>query len=233
MKCTNLKAVPLRVDFAGGWLDVPKFARPEGFIVNCAIEPLVTKETWVYEKEGGLGGSAAWSILNGVDAIEHELATAGWQDPAVILETGLCVWQSGPRPELIAKLNPSWLEGKMALLWTGKPHDQPTGEAVNFERDYDLIAQAAIHAKRGVLAENVQTLMQAIGSSYATQLEEGMKPLPLVPGVDCARKYCGSGFGGYAVYVFANKSAREMWVRGNPNSRRIEPYLRALRQCDV
>ncbi|MGE9271314.1 MAG: adenylyltransferase/cytidyltransferase family protein [Verrucomicrobiales bacterium] len=28
---------PLRVDFAGGWLDVPRFSRPGEFNVNCAI----------------------------------------------------------------------------------------------------------------------------------------------------------------------------------------------------
>ena len=30
---------PLRVDFAGGWLDVPRFARPGAYIVNCADLP--------------------------------------------------------------------------------------------------------------------------------------------------------------------------------------------------
>jgi len=33
---------PLRVDFAGGWLDVPRFAREGEFVVNCAISPLVS-----------------------------------------------------------------------------------------------------------------------------------------------------------------------------------------------
>lgn len=31
-----IKKVPLRVDFAGGWLDAPAYARMGGFIVNGA-----------------------------------------------------------------------------------------------------------------------------------------------------------------------------------------------------
>jgi len=33
--------LPLRVDFAGGWLDVPKMSRKGAFIVNCTITPKV------------------------------------------------------------------------------------------------------------------------------------------------------------------------------------------------
>ena len=49
---------PLRVDFAGGWLDVPRFARQGSFIVNCAISPLVSLKEWSYQKRSGLGGAA-------------------------------------------------------------------------------------------------------------------------------------------------------------------------------
>jgi galactokinase/mevalonate kinase-like predicted kinase len=52
--------VPVRVDFAGGWLDVPQYALPGGKIVNCAVSPLMTKETNPYQHGGGVGGSAAW-----------------------------------------------------------------------------------------------------------------------------------------------------------------------------
>ena len=56
--------VPLRVDFAGGWLDVPKFARPDGYIVNCSITPLVGLSDWdpyrIRSAGGGGGGAAAW-----------------------------------------------------------------------------------------------------------------------------------------------------------------------------
>ena len=50
---------PMRVDLAGGWLDVPKHSRTNGFIVNCAISPKVSLTNWSYEKQSGLGGSAA------------------------------------------------------------------------------------------------------------------------------------------------------------------------------
>lgn len=45
---------PLRVDFAGGWLDVPRFSRPGAFIVNCAISPLVSLREWPYETHATL-----------------------------------------------------------------------------------------------------------------------------------------------------------------------------------
>ena len=64
---------PLRVDFAGGWLDVPRFSRPGEFVVNCAISPLVSLREWPYEKQAGLGGSGAWALLNGRDGIESEI----------------------------------------------------------------------------------------------------------------------------------------------------------------
>ena len=86
------KEAPLRVDFAGGWLDVPRFSRAGGLIVNCAISPLVSIRSWEYAKRSGLGGSAAWALLNGEDGVHSELNLGvGWQDPAVIAETGLCV----------------------------------------------------------------------------------------------------------------------------------------------
>ena len=49
------------------------------------------------------------------------------QDPAVINETGLCVWRSGSKPVLDFKRNGDMLSGLMALLWTGQPHDTPAG----------------------------------------------------------------------------------------------------------
>src|SRR6185295_7341183 len=87
---------PLRVDFAGGWLDVPRFARAGAYVVNCAISPTVSLRDWPYERNAGLGGSGAWALLNGKDGVGSELDLGvGWQDPAVISETGLCVWRSG------------------------------------------------------------------------------------------------------------------------------------------
>ena len=61
---SNIRApgqAPLRVDFAGGWLDVPRFARPGGGIVNCAISPLVSLRHWPYRARAGLGGSGAYA----------------------------------------------------------------------------------------------------------------------------------------------------------------------------
>ena len=51
--------VPARVDFAGGWLDLPKFARGGAFIVNCAITPGFVHGQESYPPGAGLGGSAA------------------------------------------------------------------------------------------------------------------------------------------------------------------------------
>ena len=56
-------AVPLRVDFAGGWLDVPRYARKGSYVVNCAITPMVSLCEWPYEKRSGLGGSGAPAVL--------------------------------------------------------------------------------------------------------------------------------------------------------------------------
>ena len=91
---------PLRIDFAGGWLDVPRFARPGAHIVNCAISPLVSLHDWPYRPQAGLGGSGAYAMLRGNDGVRSELNLGvGWQDPAVIAETGL--W-------LVKRVAPSW-----------------------------------------------------------------------------------------------------------------------------
>lgn len=219
--------VPLRVDFAGGWLDVPRLARTDGLIVNCAIEPLVSLERWPYEQNSGLGGSAAYSLLTGRNAVDTELETAGWQDPAVILETGLCIWASGKRPELRQKINPEFLYGKMGLLWTGEPHAQTTGEAVDFERDYAAIAKSGAIAAMGCAIQRVDELCRGVDLYYQTQVKEGMKGLPAYGAL--ARKYCGSGHGGYAVYIFESQDYRDAWVSQDETERRaIEPYMRGV-----
>jgi hypothetical protein len=46
-----------------------------------------------------------------------------------------------------------------------------------------------------------------------------------VPGA-LAWKYCGGGFGGYAVYVFADPPARDA-ACDRPGFRPIEPYVAA------
>ena len=214
---------PLRVDFAGGWLDVPRHAREGAYVVNCAISPLVSLRNWPYEKRAGLGGSGAWAVLNGDDGVIEELKLGvGWQDPAVIRETGLCVWRSGPRPVLDFKQDPGWIEGRMALHWTGTSHDTPgVAEA---GRDYELIVRASLIARDGVLRRDLGALAQAIDISYQMQMGEGMNPLSEFRAL--ARKYCGGGWGGYALYLFEGQDERDAFVAGDERARPIEPYAR-------
>lgn len=216
---------PLRVDFAGGWLDVPRFARNGAYIVNCSISPTVSLREWPYERNAGLGGSGAWALLNGKDSVDAELDLGvGWQDPAVISETGLCVWRSGPRPELEFKSSADFLRGRMALFWTGNSHDTP--KVVSNSRDLDAIARAGQAARDAAWASSLEGLAGAVRQSYAAQLAEGMTALAgSVGGVTAlAVKYCGGGFGGYALYLCASQSDRDR-LCGQPGFRSIEPYV--------
>jgi cytidyltransferase-like protein len=216
------KDAPLRVDFAGGWLDVPRHARPGEFIVNCAIQPKVSLRDWGYERNAGLGGSGAWALLNGNTGVEEEIDLGvGWQDPAVIRETGLCVWRSGQKPSLEFKNDGAMLRGLMALWWSGKSHDTPS--MADQKRDYAAIGKAGHIAREGVLKGDVATLGKGIAASYAVQLGEGMSPLPEVPGC-VGRKYCGGGFGGYALYLFGTQEERAAFLRSDAAARAIEPY---------
>jgi cytidyltransferase-like protein len=215
---------PLRVDFAGGWLDVPRFARPDTSVVNCAISPTVSLREWSYEERSGLGGSGAWALLNGQPSVAAELASGvGWQDPAIVQETGCCVWRSGERPQLEFKRDGRFLSGAMALHWTGSPHD--TSALANNMRDYALIEQAGKIAREAVLAEDLSRLGEAVTLSYQAQLDEGMPSLPSAE--EClARKYCGGGWGGYALFLFPHASARDRFIEKDPGRRAVEPYLK-------
>jgi cytidyltransferase-like protein len=219
------QVAPLRVDFGGGWLDVPRFARPGAYVVNCAISPTVSLRDWPYERNAGLGGSGAWALLNGKDGVGAELDLGvGWQDPAVIAETGLCVWRSGPRPELDVKTNGEFLAGRMALYWTGTSHDTPG--IVHRTRDYDGITRAGATARAAVWAKDLAGLAEAVRQSYAVQRAEGMAALPAdLPGA-LAWKYCGGGFGGYAVYLFSGQAQRDA-ACARAQFRPIEPYVAA------
>ena len=215
---------PLRVDFAGGWLDVPRFSRPGEFIVNCAISPLVSLREWPYEKQAGLGGSGAWALLNGRDGFESEIDLGvGWQDPAVIRETGLCVWRSGQRPVLDFKHNGDFLTGRMAIYWTGTQHDTPG--VVNLPRDFDHIAQSGRIAREGALQADIHLLAKGVDLYHQTQLDEGMEILPDITGA-ISRKYCGGGYGGYALYLFNEQSDRDAAVASTPQLRAVEPFCR-------
>ena len=213
---------PLRVDFAGGWLDVPRHAREGAYVVNCAISPLVSLREWNYEKRSGLGGSGAWALLNGENGVEAELDLGvGWQDPAVIRETGLCVWRSGQAPVLDFKRNGEMLAGKMAILWTGEEHDTP--DFADNKRDYDKIAASSEIAREAVLYEDLGKLAEAMDLYHEAQLDEGMQPLPELEGA-LARKYCGGGFGGYALYLCGSREQRDALVSEMDAMRAIEPY---------
>ncbi len=215
---------PLRVDFAGGWLDVPRFSRPGSFIVNCAISPLVSLRDWPYEKQAGLGGSGAWALLNGKDGyISENNLGVGWQDPAVIRESGLCVWRSGVSPVLDFKHNGDFLNGLMAILWTGSSHDTPS--VANLDRDYARIDLSGRLARDGVLHCDLRLLSEGIWEYHATQLAEGMAPLPTIAGA-VAHKYCGGGHGGYALYLFETRSQRAEALAATPNLRPVEPYCK-------
>jgi hypothetical protein len=216
------REVPLRVDFAGGWLDVPQYARPKGYVVNCAIVPRVSLAEWPYKVGAGLGGSAAYAMLIGKDSVDAELdAGVGWQDPAVIRETGLCVWRSGPRPVLHLKRHPDFLEGTLALLWTGSDHVTP--DHTDRKRDYGLIEHAGSVAAEAVRTGARDGLWEAVRFSYRAQLDEGMVELPHHG--EQARKYCGGGWGGYAVYLFADRTERDAFARSYEDARRVEPFM--------
>jgi cytidyltransferase-like protein len=213
---------PLRVDFAGGWLDVPRHAREGGSIVNCAISPTVSLTDWPYERNAGLGGSGAWALLNGADGVVSELSLGvGWQDPAVIREGGLCVWRSGAVPRLELKTHGSMLHGRMALYWTGGAHDTPA--EADRRRDYDAIFAAGARARAAVWEQDYAGLAEAVRLSYVQQREEGMAALPDDLDGAVAWKYCGGGHGGYAVYLFADSAGRDLAV-AERKLRPIEPY---------
>jgi len=215
---------PLRVDFAGGWLDVPRYSREGAYVVNCAISPTVSLRDWPYEKQAGLGGSGAWALLNGRDGVDSEIDLGvGWQDPAVIRETGLCVWRSGESPILDFKDNGDFLEGCLAVYWTGSGHDTPG--VVDQERDYDMIAESAMTARAGVLMRSIETLADGVNLYHQMQLKECMEALPEIDGA-LAKKYCGGGFGGYALYLFPDGDTRAKAMAANDALRPVEPFCR-------
>lgn len=217
---------PLRVDFAGGWLDVPENAIPGEFIVNCSISPTVSLKEWLYRKGAGLGGSGGWSVLNGWDPVASELGLGvGWQDPAVIAETGACVWKSGAKPVLDFKNTGEFLRGRMAVYDTRIEHNTP-GLAC-LERNFSKIAKAGRVARLGVQEQDITVLSIGVQMSYKLQLEEGMLPLPKIG--DClAHKYCGGGHGGYAVYLYETPEAREEALEACEDLYPIEPYCRTF-----
>ena len=164
------------------------------------------------------GPSARWTRSKP----EIELGV-GWQDPAVIRETGLCVWRSGQKPVLDFKQSGDFLRGCMAILWTGKMHDTPG--VVDLPRDYDGIARSGAIAREAALASDLSGLAEGITVYHQTQLDEGMDPLPDLPGA-LARKYCGGGYGGYALYLFPDEESRSAALAADEKLRPVEPFNR-------
>ena len=111
----------------------------------------------------------------------------------------------------------------MAIAWTGVPHDTPG--VVDNARDYEQIAKSARLARDGVLHANVSRIADGIRCYYQTQLAEGMPPL-VEEASALAQKYCGGGWGGYALYLFHQKAQRDNWVAADSARREIEPFTR-------
>lgn len=63
--------------------------------------------------------------------------------------------------------------------------------------------------------------------SYAVQRDEGMHELAPADGA-LARKYCGGGFGGYALYLFESAAKRDAFVAATAASDKkalaVEPF---------
>jgi hypothetical protein len=172
-------------------------------------------------------------LINGKDGVGSELDLGvGWQDPAVISETGLCVWRSGPRPDLEVKTDGALLRGRLALYWTGTQHSTPG--VVNQARDYGAIERAGRTARDAVWGNDFGGLADAVRQSYAVQRAEAMDPLTGDPAAagnavlaacrPVAWKYCGGGFGGYAVYLFNAQADRDA-ACALPGFRPVEPYV--------
>ena len=112
-----------------------------------------------------------------------------------------------------------------------------------------VVGSALVEAVRGSLDEAgratkgttdavaglVRSLAEGVRASYAVQRSEGMEPLPCDPAAaappalaECAPvawKYCGGGFGGYAVYMFVEPAQRDR-ACGLAGFRPIEPFIR-------
>lgn len=112
------------------------------------------------------------------------------------------------------------LRGKMALLWTGESH--VTYEKVDLQRDYQLILWAGRIAARAVLNESYAGLCEAVDLSYKAQLDEGMQKLPTF--AELAKKYCGGGWGGYALFLFRTEGEKNEFLRRD-RTLKIEPYI--------
>lgn len=113
----------------------------------------------------------------------------------------------------------------MAVYYTGIDHDTPS--LSEGDRDYDMIVEASNIAAEGVENQAIHKLAEGTMHYYQMQLKEGMEPLPGAEGM-LAHKYCGGGFGGYALYLFEETEKRDAFVANNEEALSIEPYLRPI-----
>ncbi len=103
------------------------------------------------------------------------------------------------------------------IEWTGKGHD--CAEIASKHRDYAAIRLAACCGVEAVIHKSIDLLARTIRMSYSSQLNEGMEALPTIPEA-LAMKYCGAGWGGYALYLFRNE--RDRWFSGVMP---VEPFM--------
>ena len=63
-----------------------------------------------------------------------------------------------------------------------------------------------------------------VTEQYGALLMEGMRELAEAEGC-IGRKYCGGGWGGYALYLFTDSAERDAFVASANCNRAIEPYI--------
>jgi hypothetical protein len=109
-------------------------------------------------------------------------------------------------------------------LWTKKSHN--TIDNIQIKRNYSKIVDASQIARKACMMQSILLLADAINQTYQVQLDEGMEKLPEVKG-SIAKKYSGSGHGGYALYLFWTKYARDEFLK-QPNTTKVEPYIKKV-----
>jgi mevalonate kinase len=126
------------------------------------------------------------------------------------------------------KVDGAFLRGRLALYWTGNPHDTP--DLAKNPRDYAALARASLIAREAAWQRDLVKLAQAVRDTHAVQLAEGMTPLDGAAKLSSdaqplAAKYCGGGYGGYAVYLFKETAHRDAACKVD-GFRAVEPYLK-------